>query len=124
MEFYHPVKWRMQSGDNKQVTEGEIDGAAQRAATTYASAAYEHAKHTYQELLDLGVGREMARMVLPVGLYTEFYGTVNLHNLFHFIELRDHEHAQREIRWPTLRLKELASRVVPRTFSIWDDLRD
>lgn len=123
MEFFVPHKWRQQSNDNKQVTEGEIDAQAQRQATTYANAAYEHAKHTYQELLDLGVGRELARMVLPVGIYTEFYGTVNLHNLLKFIELRDHEHAQPEIAWCAKRLRELAEAAVPRTISIWEELR-
>lgn len=45
-----------------------------------------------------GVAREQARTVMPVGQYTEFYAHVNLRNLFHFLELRLHPHAQYEIR--------------------------
>lgn len=45
-----------------------------------------------------GVSREIARMVLPVGLYTEFVFSVNLRNLFHLLKLRMDHHAQYEIR--------------------------
>lgn len=122
MEFYLPDVWRKQSGDNKQVTEGALDAEKQVLASTYANAVYEHAKHAYQELLDLGVGRELARIILPVGLYTQFYGTVNLHNLLHFLTLRDHDHAQHEIRYPAQRIKELIKPIVPVTLDIWEGM--
>jgi len=44
------------------------------------------------------MSREMARMILPQSMYTKFYATVNLRSLLHFIQLRDHDHAQYEIR--------------------------
>lgn len=123
MKFFLPDQWRKQSSDNKQVTEGALDAENQVLANTYANAVYEHARHAYQELLDLGVGRELARIVLPVGLYTEFYGTVNLHNLFHFLDLRDHKHAQQEIAWAAGRIKELISPIVPHCFRAWEESR-
>ena len=123
MEFYLPGVWRKQSTDNKQVTEGELDADKQILASTYANAVYKHAEHAYQELLDLGVGRELARIVLPVGLYTSYYGTVNLHNLFHFLELRDHEHAQPEIAWTARRIRELIRPIVPACMDSWERLR-
>jgi thymidylate synthase (FAD) len=61
-------------------------------------AVYETAYRTYQELVELGVARELARCVLPVGAYTEFYWTVNARSLMNFLSLRNAETAQREIR--------------------------
>jgi thymidylate synthase (FAD) len=61
-------------------------------------AVYETAYATYQELVELGVARELARCALPVGAYTEFYWTVNARSLMNFLSLRNAEAAQREIR--------------------------
>ena len=60
--------------------------------------AYEAAFATYAKLVDLGVARELARLVMPVGAYTEFYWTVNARALMNFVSLRAAETAQREIR--------------------------
>jgi thymidylate synthase (FAD) len=62
------------------------------------TAVYETAYRTYQELVELGVARELARCALPVGAYTEFYWTVNARSLMNFLSLRNAETAQREIR--------------------------
>jgi thymidylate synthase (FAD) len=59
---------------------------------------YEMAFATYEQLVELGVARELARAVLPVGAYTEFYWTVNARALMNFLSLRNAEAAQREIR--------------------------
>jgi thymidylate synthase (FAD) len=59
---------------------------------------YETAYRAYQELVELGVARELARCALPVGAYTEFYWTVNARSLMNFLSLRNAESAQREIR--------------------------
>jgi thymidylate synthase (FAD) len=59
---------------------------------------YEHAYATYERLVDLGVARELARSVMPVGAYTEFYWTLNARSLMNFVSLRAAETAQREIR--------------------------
>ena len=61
-------------------------------------AVYEHAFATYERLVEAGVARELARAVMPVGAYTEFYWTVNARALMNFVGLRAHENAQREIR--------------------------
>jgi len=61
-------------------------------------AVYEAAYETYQELVELGVARELARCALPVGAYTEFYWTINARSLMNFLSLRNSETAQREIR--------------------------
>lgn len=59
---------------------------------------YEQAFATYERLVEAGVAREIARCVLPVGAYTEFYWTVNARALMNFVSLRNAEMAQREIR--------------------------
>jgi thymidylate synthase (FAD) len=59
---------------------------------------YETAYAAYERLVELGVARELARCVIPVGAYTEFYWTVNARSLMNFISLRAAETAQREIR--------------------------
>jgi thymidylate synthase (FAD) len=61
-------------------------------------AVYETAYLAYEQLVELGVARELARCVLPVGAYTEFYWTVNARSLMNFLSLRNAETAQREIR--------------------------
>ena len=61
-------------------------------------AVYEAAYRTYEQLVEQGVARELARSVLPVGAYTEFYWTVNARSLMNFLSLRNSETAQREIR--------------------------
>ena len=59
---------------------------------------YEAAYRAYEELVEAGVAREVARAALPVGAYTEFYWTVNARSLMNFVSLRNSETAQREIR--------------------------
>lgn len=92
-EFYEPQQLRGQSKTNKQGSEDAIieDGFLVKEA-------YEHAYEYYEMLIADGVAREQARMVLPVGMYTEFYWKQNLRNLLHFIKLRIDGHAQQEIR--------------------------
>jgi thymidylate synthase (FAD) len=59
---------------------------------------YDAAYTAYEELVERGVARELARAVLPVGAYTEFYWTVNARSLMNFLSLRAADAAQREIR--------------------------
>src|SRR5437763_16287658 len=59
---------------------------------------YQEAWNRYQELLEMGVARELARLVLPVGSYTEFYWSVNARALVNFIGLRSDEQPMWENR--------------------------
>jgi len=58
----------------------------------------ESSYQAYEALLGQGVAREMARMVLPLNIYTQWYWTINLRSLMNFINLRADSHAQYEIR--------------------------
>src|SRR5207248_4370046 len=61
-------------------------------------AVYDAAYETYNRLVEQGVARELARLVMPMGAYTEFYWTVNARSLMNFVSLPAAETAQREIR--------------------------
>lgn len=98
-EFYVPAPEQIttQSASNKQMRTDEVHAGA----TYYSAKIGEHctvAFKFYKEMLAQGVPRELARGVLPMNTYTRMFATVNLHNLFHFLRLRLHEHAQYEIR--------------------------
>ena len=75
----------------------------------------------YKELLDAGVSREIARTVLPQNLITEFYWKIDLHNLLHFIRLRDHPHAQTEIRQYAGDIKKIITRLCPISVEAYDN---
>jgi thymidylate synthase (FAD) len=78
-------------------------------------AVYEHAYATYERLVEKGVARELARSVLPVGAYTEFFWTVNARALMNFVSLRAAETAQREIRRYAEACEELFAERMPVT---------
>lgn len=67
----------------------------------------------YKHLLNRGWPRELARMVLPLSTYSHMFTTMNLRNLFHFLELRLHPHAQYEIREYAWAMEQLITPIVP-----------
>lgn len=75
--------------------------------------AYMHAYNTYLELTESGMKKEQARTVLPLGLYTTFFWTVNLRSLFNFLELRTSEHAQYEMREYALAVRSIVCEKLP-----------
>ena len=80
---------------------------------------YQAAYATYRELIEKGVAREVARSVLPVGAYTEFYWTVNARALMNFLSLRAHETAQYEIRVYAEPIERLFAEQMPVTYAAW-----
>jgi thymidylate synthase (FAD) len=78
---------------------------------------YEAAYLAYEQLVELGVARELARSVLPVGAYTEFYWTVNARSLMNFLSLRAAETAQREIRRYAEACERFLEQRMPVTYS-------
>ncbi len=122
-EFYlpDPSDLRAQSAKNKQVGEGALPDDAARAAARRIRDAQRESFTVYEELLELGVARELAREVLPVGLYTEFYWKQNLHNLLHFLRLRLDWHAQAEIRAYADAVARFVSQAVPATWASFEE---
>lgn len=76
---------------------------------------YERAHRLYRELIDRGLAKELARCVLPMGTFTQFYWTVNARSLMNFISLRAAETAQLEIRRYAEALEELFAELMPVT---------
>jgi thymidylate synthase (FAD) len=72
-------------------------------------------------MLDAGVCREQARMILPQNLYTQCFWQMDLHNLLRFIELRDHPHAQQEIRVYAQAMLAFAWQVAPVSVEAWKE---
>ena len=75
----------------------------------------------YLKLTDAGVSREMARMGLPVSVYTEWYWKCDLHNILRFLSLRMDSHAQLEIREFATAMHDLIAPIVPMTMEAWRD---
>jgi thymidylate synthase (FAD) len=97
-EFYVPIRARIPDPNNKQSSIESDDiylsGYQAGAIMSVLDVAY----RAYEKMLDKGIAREVARMVLPLNLYTEFYVTGNFRNFMHFLELRNTPDAQQEIR--------------------------
>src|SRR5690348_7063671 len=99
-EFYvpEPDDVRTQVGKPGSYSFEPVDPELAESAREELRAVYEHAYETYERLVEQGVARELARAVIPVGAYTEFYWTLNARSLMNFVSLRAAETAQREIR--------------------------
>ena len=88
-----------------------------RATREKLQAVYETAYLAYEQLVELGVARELARCALPVGAYTEFYWTINARSLMNFLSLRNSETAQREIRRYAEACELFLERLMPVTYA-------
>ena len=105
-DFYLPGKFRVKNGAEWS---DEMDGKALAILTSAYDAAYD----AYRKLLAMGVVRELARLVLPLGTYTEFRWTIDLRNLFHFLDLRLDVAAQEETRDYALAIYETLPKLFP-----------
>ena len=115
-EFYVPAEDKVapQSKDNKQGRATEaFDKDTADKIISQLEAGQKEAYENYSELIDSGLAREIARINLPLSLYTEFYWEMDLHNLFHFLKLRLDSHAQYEIRVYAEVILEMCRKVAP-----------
>ena len=99
-EFYVPAPEdvRSQVGKPGAYSFEPVTDELAQATREELAAVYAAAYAAYERLVEQGVARELARAVMPVGAYTEFYWTVNARALMNFVSLRAAETAQREIR--------------------------
>ncbi|MBI3660747.1 FAD-dependent thymidylate synthase, partial [Candidatus Acetothermia bacterium] len=115
-EFYVPEKLRTQAKTNKQASQfTEITN--EKMLIGLIEQAYTDVYAIYKQLLEAGIARELARTILPQGLYTQFYWTVNARALMHFISLRADSAAQWEIRQYAEKLALIFKEKMPWT---WD----
>lgn len=147
-DFYMPEfeVIQPQSSDNKQGRSGTLSNKNKSGVQWIINAAYEHALSAYKILLgnkdkelcenwyDIyskdsnilnndfeGIARELARTTMPVGAYTEMYWKLDLHNLMHFMHLRQDEHAQYEIRVFSDAMYELLKERFPIAIEAYND---
>ena len=115
IELYIPASLRTQSESDRQCSTDQMCLFSQPLVEQMKAHA-ESALRLYDTMLQSGVCREQARMVLPLSLMTTFWWTIDLHNLMHFLELRDDDHAQREIREYAVAIKDILRPNFPHIF--------
>lgn len=122
-EFYFPdpSDLRKQSTTNKQGSDGSVNDADAEAFSQAIEQQCKQAYDLYTKMLNAGVAREQARMILPLNLYTEYYWKQDLHNLLHFLALRLDSHAQYEIRVFAQAMYDLVKPLVPVTIQAFED---
>ncbi|MFD5921505.1 FAD-dependent thymidylate synthase [Kitasatospora sp. NPDC058201] len=122
--FYVPAEERKLVQQGRPGRYEFVEGTAEQHRTVTASmeAAYREAYERYQEMLDAGVAREVARAVLPVGLFSSMYATCNARSLMHFLSLRTKREnsavpsfPQREIEMVAEQMEERWAELMPLT---------
>lgn len=133
-DFYIPEKWRKQDNKNKQSSlvddswEPRIDalgeaGIGHKDCSDVFEDQCKEIYQVYQSMIDSGIAREMARMILPVNIYTEIYSCWDLKNLLHFISLRDDSHAQAEIQEYGKAIKSICEELFPVTMEAYEEFK-
>ncbi len=123
-EFYVPDDQdiRCQSDVNKQGrSDKEVPEAIRRRLVDYLSRSQKEAYDRYGEFVEAGLARELARIGLPLSLYTEWYWKIDLHNLMHFLRLRLDSHAQLEIRRYAEVMADIVRTVCPIAYEAFED---
>lgn len=124
LQFYIPQSYRTQHTSNRQASNSnnlinpqmgvyniELESRLCNEAVSYH---IDNSLLLFEDMIQKGVSREQARMVLPQNLYTEYYATANLNNILKFIDLRTHEGAQWEIQ-------ELAKKILEIIKDLWPE---
>ena len=126
VEFYNTKKVSSQSEHNKQLSANDnllSNPKILNLMDDYLNCANDQ-YYRYEELIKNGVSRETARIGLPLNLFTEFYWSIDLHNLLNFIKLRDSKNSQYEIQEYAKNIKELITDLCPITMGAYDDYLD
>ena len=131
LKFYLPTEFRTQHDSNRQASNPDDlrNPLAYKDFSMVTCAEIlqnrtQDCLHAFEVMLDAGVCREQARMILPQNLYTEYYGTVNLNNLLKFIDLRTHEGAQWEIQQVARACLDIATDLWPETVTAYRKIRN
>jgi len=117
-EFYVPAREdvRTQVGKPGAYSFEPVTDEVAQTTRDELAAVYAAAFAAYERLVEMGVARELARAVMPVGAYTEFYWTANARALMNFVSLRAAETAQREIRRYADAVEQLFAERMPVTY--------
>lgn len=123
-EFYVPEHQAIhfQSLRNKQGRrEDDVPADLRKKVLEILTSSQEKLYGEYEQMLESDIARELARINLPLSLYTEWYWKIDLHNLFHFLRLRIDPHAQYEIRAYGEAMAEITKKVAPMAWEAFED---
>ncbi len=118
--FPGPADIRKQSKKNMQMTDEKLIDYSDVFCEDLKDIS-DKATNKYKKALENGVCREQARTILPINIYTKFYWKIDLHNLLHFLKLRDDKHAQEETRMFAKAIARLVKDIVPLSFKSFDE---
>ena len=122
-EFYIPNKEQIgyQSKDNRQGRDTtEVPAELQKKVIQILIKDQKRSYKNYKEMIDDNIARELARINLPLSLYTQWYWQIDLHNLFHFLELRLDYHAQWEIQQYGKVIAKMTKTVAPMAYEAFE----
>ena len=114
VKFYEPTEWRLAAENKKQ-------GSSEETVKYSISSAHKFAKECYENMLNLGIAPEMARMVLPQSMYTEWYWSGTLYAFARVCNLRCKPDAQKETQNVGWGIDKPARKLFPAS---WHALRD
>lgn len=120
LEFWVPPEdhWRQQVGKPGDYSFEKIDSATKRGMAEAAMhKVYEEAESAYRIMLMNGIAKEIARAVMPVSVYTQFYWTVNARSLINFLALRNDDQAQLEIALYAEIIEKIFAEKMPVTYN-------
>ena len=121
-DYYIPEVWRKQSQDNKQASEGELTSLHQKRMRHLYDRYLLEVERVYETMVQTGMAKEQARIVLPLSQYTEVYWTASFQAIMNFIDLRDEKTAQWEIQQYAKVIKEMMYDIYPETVKIWSEV--
>jgi thymidylate synthase (FAD) len=121
--FYTPAteQFQLQSRSNKQGRAVDAPPEVYAEAVERWDKLRREASDTYRWMLEADVAREIARIDLPVSMYTQWYWKIDLHNLLHFLSLRVDPRAQWEIQEFARAIAGMVKRVAPLSYEAWVD---
>ena len=120
-EFYVPEVWRKQSDDNKQASEGVLDDLQQKRMSSVFNEYMRQVEMAYDRMIDAGMAKEQARIILPLNQYTEVYWTASFQAIMNFIELRNEKTSQIEIQESAKSMLDLMHQTFPKITEIWSE---
>ena len=121
-DYYEPSVWRNQSDDNKQASEGVLDDLQQKRMNDAYNDLMRKVRMTYDKMVEAGMAKEQARIILPLNQYTEVYWTASFQAVMNFIELRNEKTSQWEIQEYAKVMLEQMKEVFPKTTKIWSEV--
>jgi len=118
-DVHTPDEWRKQSISSKQGSDGIMAQDSHGEICALYETTIQDTIRAYNTMLEKGVAREMARVILPLSIYTETIWTCSFQAVMNFLELRLDPHAQKEIREYALAVESLVKDRFPVLTTCW-----